>query len=215
MRHLKSGRKLNVSSSHRIAMFRNMVTSLMLHGRIRTTEAKAKEVRRIADRVISLGKRVPPSSLESLTGDDLAAARAQRVHAIRLARRWVNDRDALDKIFNEYSERYSARPGGYTRVYKLGRRNGDNAAMSLLELVEEALPERKAKQAPPAAAEEAVEAAEEAVSEEAVEAAEEAASEEAVEAAEEAASEEAVEAAEEGASEDAEAADESEEKSEA
>jgi large subunit ribosomal protein L17 len=181
MRHLKSGRKLNVSSKHRIAMFRNMVTSLMLHGRIRTTEARAKEVRRIADRVISLGKRIPPSSLESLTGDDLAVARAQRVHAIRLARRWVNDRDALEKIFNEYSERYQARSGGYTRVYKIGRRNGDNAPMNLLELVEEALPDRKAKKAPveAEAAEEAVEAAEEAPAEEAVEAAEEAPAEEA------------------------------------
>ena len=199
MRHLKSGRKLNVSGSHRIAMFRNMVTSLMLHGRIRTTEARAKEIRRIADRVIGLGKRVPPSTLESLNGDDLVAARARRVHAIRLARRWVNDRDALDKIFNEYSERYQARPGGYTRVYKLGRRNGDNAPMSLLELVEEALPERKSKKPAPApveAAEEAVEAAEEA--EEVAEAAEEAveAAEEAVEAAEEA--EEAAEEKSEG-----------------
>jgi large subunit ribosomal protein L17 len=198
MRHLKAGRKLNVSGSHRTAMFRNMVTSLMLHGRIRTTEARAKEVRRIADRVIGLGKRVPPSALESLKGDDLAAARAQRVHAIRLARKWVNDRDALDKIFNEYSERYQARAGGYTRVYKLGRRNGDNAKMSLLELVEEALPERKSKkpevapvEAAEEAAEEAVEAAEE-VAEEAEEVAEE--TEEAVEVAEEAV--EAVEEAE-------------------
>ena len=114
MRHLKSGRKLGMSPTHRKAMFRNMVTSLMLHGQIRTTETRAKELRRIADKLITLGKRVPPSALASLDGDDLAKARAKRVHAIRQVRRWVNDREALDKVFNEYAERFEARPGGYT-----------------------------------------------------------------------------------------------------
>jgi large subunit ribosomal protein L17 len=135
MRHLKSGRKLGMSPTHRKAMFRNMVTSLMLHGRIRTTESRAKELRRIADKLITLGKRVPPSELSSLQGDELVAARAQRVHAIRQARRWVNDRDALDKIFNEYAERFEGRAGGYTRLAKLGFRPGDNAPMNIVELV--------------------------------------------------------------------------------
>lgn len=136
MRHLNSRRKLHINSSHRKAMFRNMVTSLMIHGRIRTTEPRAKEIRRIADRIITLGKRVPPSSLEGLEGEDLVKARARRVHAIRLARKWIRDRDALDKVFNEYSERFKDRPGGYTRVLKLGHRSGDNAAMNLVELIE-------------------------------------------------------------------------------
>ena len=135
MRHLKSGRKLGMNSTHRKAMFRNMVTSLMIHGRIRTTETRAKELRRIADKLITLGKRVPPSQLAALQGDDLAAARARRVHAIRQARRWVNDRDALHKIFNEYAERFEGRHGGYTRLAKLGYRSGDNAPMNIVELV--------------------------------------------------------------------------------
>jgi large subunit ribosomal protein L17 len=85
--------------------------------------------------VISLGKRVPLSSLEGLSGDELATAKAQRVHAIRLARKWVVDRSAIEKLFGEYSERYQGRPGGYTRILKLGRRNGDNAPMNLVQLV--------------------------------------------------------------------------------
>jgi large subunit ribosomal protein L17 len=138
MRHLKSGRKLGMNSTHRKAMFRNMVTSLMIHGRIRTTETRAKELRRIADKLITLGKRVPPSQLAALQGEELVAARARRVHAIRQARRWVNDRDALDKIFNEYAERFEARQGGYTRLAKVGFRTGDNAPMNLVELVSDA-----------------------------------------------------------------------------
>lgn len=140
MRHLKSGRKLSIYSSHRNAMFGNMVTSLMEHGRVRTTEAKAKEVRRIADRIITLSKRVPPSKLAALQGDELAKAQAERVHAIRLARRWITNRDVLQKVFSEYATRYEQRPGGYTRILKLGKRPGDQADMSLLELVTEAYP---------------------------------------------------------------------------
>jgi len=140
MRHLKSGRKLGMNPTHRKAMFRNMVTSLMLHGRIRTTETRAKELRRIADKLITLGKRVPPSQLAALQGEELADARARRVHAIRQARRWVNDRDALDKIFNEYAERFESRQGGYTRLAKLGFRTGDNAPMNIVELVPAAAP---------------------------------------------------------------------------
>ncbi len=157
MRHQKAQRKLGRNSSHRQAMFRNMVTSLMLHGRIKTTEAKAKEVRRIAEKVLTLGKRVPPSSLEGLTGAELDKAKAARVHAIRLARRQVVDRDALDKIFNEYSERYKTRPGGYTRIYKVGYRSGDNAPMNLIELVtEECIPKSEATPAAADASEEPV-----------------------------------------------------------
>ena len=136
MRHRKSGRKLGRNSSHRKAMFRNMLTSLVMHGRIKTTEAKAKELRKYAAKVITLGKRVPLSSLEGLTGDALAEMQAQRLHAIRQASRLVHGKDALDRIFNDYAPRYADRPGGYTRIYKLGFRSGDNAPMTLIEFLD-------------------------------------------------------------------------------
>jgi large subunit ribosomal protein L17 len=138
MRHLKSGRKFSLASDHRKAMFRNLVTSLMKHGQIRTTDEKAKELRSIADRIITLSKRVPPSTLAGLEGDALKDALARRVHAIRLARRWITDRDVLTQIFTEYATRFETRPGGYTRVLKLGRRPGDQAKMSVIALVTEA-----------------------------------------------------------------------------
>ena len=137
MRHLKSGRKFSIASDHRRAMFRNLVTSLMEHGRIRTTDQKAKELRSIADRIITLSKRVTPSSMEGLEGAALLEAKARRVHAIRMARRWITNRDVLTKVFTEYSSRFETRPGGYTRILKLGRRPGDQADMSLIELVTE------------------------------------------------------------------------------
>ena len=173
MRHLKSGRKLGRNSSHRKAMYRNMVTSLMAHGRIRTTEAKAKELRGIADRVITLGKRVPPSTLETLKGSELDSARAKRIHNIRRARKWVLDKAALGKVFSEYAEHFKERPGGYTRLYKTGFRPGDNAPMAVIELVglfdapekperyvkEDASPAEEAAPAVEAAADEAEETA--------------------------------------------------------
>lgn len=136
MRHRKSGRKFGMDSSARKAMFRNMVTSLMIHGQIRTTEARAKELRRHAERVISIGKRAPAEQdLAGLSGDELQRAQAARVAAIRRARIWVNDTDALKRLFGEYADRFRARPGGYTRVVKLGRREGDNAPMAVIQLV--------------------------------------------------------------------------------
>ena len=138
MRHLNGGNKLSLVSSHRNAMLRNMVTSLLEHGRIRTTQARAKEARRIADKGITLSKRVPNASLGSLTDDALKSALARRVHAIRLAGRWVNSKDVLHTLFTDYSDRYATRPGGYTRILKLDKRPGDQADMVLLELVTEA-----------------------------------------------------------------------------
>jgi large subunit ribosomal protein L17 len=123
-------------------MFRNMVTSLLRHEQIRTTEAKAKELRGYAERVITLGTRAPSlSDIEGLAGDDQQRARADRVHAIRRARLWVNDKDVLERIFAEYSERYKDRPGGYTRVVKAGVRAGDNAPMAVIELVRDEMGE--------------------------------------------------------------------------
>ena len=193
MRHRKAGRRLGRNSAHRKAMYRNMVTSLMVHGQIQTTEAKAKELRRIADTVITMGKRVPPSTIEGLSGEALKAAQARRVHFIRRARRWVNNPEALERLFGEYAERYKLRPGGYTRIRKVGYRSGDQAPMALIELVgdydpSDAKVKAPKKEAAPAAPEATEEA--EATEEPAVEAAaEEAAAEEAP--ADEAAAEEA------------------------
>jgi large subunit ribosomal protein L17 len=213
MRHRKSGRRLGRTSAHRKAMYRNMVTSLMVHGQIKTTQAKAKELRRIADKIITMGTRVPPSSLEGLKGEDLKAAQARRVHFIRRVRRWVNDPAAIERLFGEYAERYKQRPGGYTRILKAGFRSGDDAPMALIELVGDFDPaSAKVKAVKPEAAPEepVVEAASEAAEEVAAEepAAEEVAEEEVAEeevAAEEPAAEEPAEeevAAEEPAAEE-------------
>ena len=117
MRHRKSGRKLNRTSSHRKAMMRNLVTSLLEHERIETTDAKAKELRGLADRMITLGKR----------GD---------LHARRRALRVIRSKEVTAKVFDELAERFRDRPGGYTRVLKLGNRVGDAAPVSIIELVD-------------------------------------------------------------------------------
>lgn len=117
MRHRVAGRKLGRNSAQRKALFRNLVTELFQHGRIRTTEAKAKAIRSNVERLITLAKR----------GD---------LHARRLVAREVQDPDALGKLFDEIAERYEDREGGYTRLYKLGPRKGDAAPMVLVALVE-------------------------------------------------------------------------------
>lgn len=116
MRHRKAGVKLNRNSSHRKAMFRNMVTSLLKHDRIKTTDTRAKEVSRWADHIITLAK----------VGD---------LHARRQAMAIVREKDVVHKIFEEAKERFGQRNGGYTRVIKLGRRPGDAALISMIELV--------------------------------------------------------------------------------
>ncbi|MCP3101581.1 50S ribosomal protein L17 [Myxococcus sp. K15C18031901] len=123
MRHKVGQRKLHRTTSHRLAMLNNMVTSLLEHQAIRTTLPKAKEARKLAERIITLGKRGGLSN-------------------VRLAARTVKDRDVLQKVFSEYKERYASRPGGYTRIVRLGFRRGDAAEMALLELVDR--PEKKA-----------------------------------------------------------------------
>ena len=138
MRHLKSGRKLGRNSAHRKAMFNNMVTSLLLHGQIKTTLAKAKELRGYAEKIITIGRNHALSGHEGLSGDDLTKAKASRLHAIRQARRTVNNKDAMNKLFGEYAELYKERPGGYTRVLKAGFRAGDNAPMAIISLVDRA-----------------------------------------------------------------------------
>lgn len=137
MRHLKVGRKLNRNSSHRKAMFRNMVTSLLEHGQIQTTLAKAKELRRFVEPLITLAGKNAPSSLEGLSGDKLRAAQLKRAHSVRIARKTIENRDVLKTLFSEYAELYKERPGGYTRVFKAGFRSGDNAPMAIISLVKE------------------------------------------------------------------------------
>ncbi|MDZ4731339.1 MAG: 50S ribosomal protein L17 [Xanthomonadales bacterium] len=117
MRHLKSGRKLNRNSSHRKAMFRNMATSLFQNEIIKTTVPKAKELRMVAEPLLTLAK------------EDSVAHR-------RLAFNRLRDRDVVTKLFNELGPRYVDRPGGYLRILKCGYRSGDNAPMAYVELVD-------------------------------------------------------------------------------
>ena len=127
MRHLKSGRKLNRDSAHRKAMFRNMASSLFANEIIKTTVPKAKELRKVAEPLITLAK------------EDSVAHRRQAFNRLR-------DRDVVTKLFNELGPRYAERPGGYLRILKCGFRPGDKAPMAYVELVdrpraEEAAPE--------------------------------------------------------------------------
>ncbi|HFD91873.1 MAG TPA: 50S ribosomal protein L17 [Gammaproteobacteria bacterium] len=117
MRHRNSGRKLNRTSSHRKAMFKNMAASLVQHEVIKTTLPKAKELRRVVEPLITLSKT------------DTVAKR-------RLAFARIRDREAVGKLFNELGPRYKERPGGYLRILKCGYRSGDNAPMALVELVD-------------------------------------------------------------------------------
>jgi len=116
MRHLKSGRKLNRSASHRKALYANLATSILDKERVFTTTAKAKEVRGVVERLISYGK-------------------ANDLHHIRLAARTIRDKDVLNKLFKDIAPSYKDRNGGYTRVLKFKNRKGDNAEISLIELV--------------------------------------------------------------------------------
>ena len=118
MRHLKKGRKLGTDASHRTAMMRGLAASLLDNERVKTTEARAKEVRSLVDRIITWGKR----------GD---------VHARRQALAELNgDRDLVHKVFTDIAPRFEDRAGGYTRILKLGPRKGDAAPMVIIELVE-------------------------------------------------------------------------------
>lgn len=117
MRHGVSGRKLNVTSSHRLAMFRNMAVALIKHEQITTTLPKAKELRPVAEKLITLGKR-------------------GGLHARRQAHAQLRDEVIVAKLFTALADRYRARPGGYTRVLKAGVRYGDAASMAVIELVD-------------------------------------------------------------------------------
>jgi large subunit ribosomal protein L17 len=130
MKHRVAGRRLDRTTEHRTAMFRNMVTSLLRHERIVTTTPKAKELKRIADKIITFAKKGSP-------------------HSRRLAHRDVRDVEVLQKLFGPLAERFKARAGGYTRVVRVGRRPGDNAEVSVIELLDRAPvaePEKKSEE---------------------------------------------------------------------
>ena len=123
MRHAVKGRKLGRTTSHRRALFRNQLASLVQHERIVTTLAKAKDLRPIAEKVITKGK-------------------TDTVHSRRQVRKWLADRDDVGKVFDDLAKRFADRPGGYLRIIKLGARKGDAAEMAVLEFVDY---EKKAK----------------------------------------------------------------------
>jgi large subunit ribosomal protein L17 len=137
MRHLKAGRKLNRTSSHRKALFRNLAAALLHHESIKTTNPKAMELRGVADRLISLAKRNGADS----------------THAMRQAFAYLRDKDVVKKLFADIGARYAEINGGYTRVLKIGRRKGDAAPMAIIELTqkreqkEEGKDEKKAEKA--------------------------------------------------------------------
>jgi large subunit ribosomal protein L17 len=126
MRHRQAGRKLNRTTSHRLMMLRNMVTSLFEHERIETTEAKAKELRSLAERLITLGKK----------GD---------LHARRQALRIINSKKIAHKLFTEITPRFAGRNGGYTHILKTRNRVGDGAALAIIELLPAEVKEEQEK----------------------------------------------------------------------
>lgn len=128
MQHNRAGRKLGRTTGHRLALFRNQLTSLFISERIVTTLSKAKELRPLAERMVTQGRR-------------------GTVHARRLVGRWVQDRTVLKRLFDEIAPRFSERPGGYLRIVKLGPRQGDGAEMAVLEFVDFELKKKAA--APP------------------------------------------------------------------
>ncbi len=132
MKHRKAGRKYSRTREHRIAMFRNLLMNLIKYSRIRTTDAKAKGLKRIADKVVSL-------------------ARTNNLANIRKVSYFVNDKDLIKKLFSEIGPKFANRSGGYTRIYKVGLRRGDSAPVSIIEFAYEEEKKTQKKQAKKAA----------------------------------------------------------------
>ncbi len=192
MRHRKSGRQFSRNTSHRRAMLRALTANLVAHERIETTEAKAKELRRVAERMITRARRlgeVAYTPHDKLTVADRARRQAAQRQMARFLRRFAvvgqgeasKKIDLVEKVFIDLAKRFKDRPGGYTRIMKLGRRRGDNAPMTLIEFVsdgdaaaEKASPKAAAAKSekPAAAAKAAAPAAAEAKTEAKAEAAE-------------------------------------------
>jgi len=139
MRHRNQGRKLGKKTAHRTAMFANMAAALIKHEQIRTTLPKAKELRPVVEKLVTLSRRGPSN-----------------LHARRLAMSQVRDEAQVKKLFDVIGPRYAKRPGGYTRVLKAGHRHGDNAAMALIEFIDRDV-DAHGKDSGPVEVEEAVE----------------------------------------------------------
>ena len=136
MRHRKAGRKLNRDSDHRKALRRNLTADLFAHGEILTTEAKARMIRPVAERIITIAKRgLAKGDIAAVNARRLAAAKIYRFRTIEEDYEYV-EIDVLAKLFNEIAPKYADRPGGYTRMIKLPPRSGDNAKMAMVQLVE-------------------------------------------------------------------------------
>jgi large subunit ribosomal protein L17 len=150
MRHQRAGVHLSRTTAHRKALFSNLVTALFTNERIKTTDAKAKETRRLAERTITWARRLG-DVLTKKPDKRTPEESARVVHAMRMAHRMVRDRIAVVKLFEEIGPRYLSRAGGYTRLVKIGQRPGDAAPMSFLELIpEDGGPSKKSEE--PAAA---------------------------------------------------------------
>ena len=147
MRHRKARRKLGRSPSHIRAMYSNMLAALIEHRRIKTTERKARDLRSIAEKAVTRFtglKDILLKDPKKLDQDE----KARVVHAMRMVRRRLRSSEALHTLYDDIAPRFLGRPGGYTRMYKLGYREGDGAAMAMLEFVESDMPEREGRGAP-------------------------------------------------------------------
>jgi large subunit ribosomal protein L17 len=159
MRHKKAGRQFGRDTSSRRAMFRNLAANLITHERIETTDAKAKELRRVAEKLITKAARLGKVAYTS-HGELDAAGKAKRLHASRLVASFIprwgvtadgTKIDIVEKVLVELAKRFEGRPGGYTRITKLGPRRGDGAPMSIIEFIDAAEPEDHVVEAPEAA----------------------------------------------------------------
>lgn len=163
MRHQNAGRKFDRNSTSRRAMFRNLTANLVLNERIETTDAKAKELRRVAERLITKARRLGETSyspFEKLSEKDKAKRLATKRLIAAFLPRWgtktekggaAKKVDLVEKVMVDLAKRFATRDGGYTRIIKIGERRGDNASMSIIELVEGGEVEKKAKKTAAAA----------------------------------------------------------------
>src|SRR5262249_17234750 len=157
MRHQNAGRKFDRNTTSRRAMFRNLTANLVLNERIETTDAKAKELRRVAERIITKARRLGEASytpFEKLSASDKARRLATKRLIASFLPRWgtrvekggeTKKVDLVEKVLVDLAKRFEKRPGGYTRIIKLGERRGDNAPMAIIELVEGAASDEKAE----------------------------------------------------------------------
>lgn len=139
MRHRVSGRRLGRDSAHRKALRKNMIAELLIHEEILTTEAKARMLRPAAEKIITLAKRglAKDDSAQTVHARRLAAARIARFRQVEDEAGEMEEVDVVKKLFNDIALRYADRPGGYTRLVKIGKRSGDNADMAMIMLVDE------------------------------------------------------------------------------